>query len=58
MGETVMIKSLVMIPPCAKFRYFEVEVSENKADSAIYVGLVEANDYFKHTPNSIESFSG
>ena len=34
-------KSVIPIPECIRFRYFEVDVVENKADSAIYFGIIE-----------------
>jgi len=52
------VKSAIHIPPCTRFRYFEVETLENKADATIYIGIVEATDPFIQNPGSIEEFSG
>jgi hypothetical protein len=39
-------KGIIPIPPCSLFRYFEVEVLENRADCAIYLGIIESKDFF------------
>ena len=53
-----LVKSAIEIPPCVKFRYFEIEVIENIGDVPIYVGLVEENDPFLPNPSRIEDLSG
>jgi hypothetical protein len=45
-----LVKSAVEIPPCVKFRYFEVEVIENIGDVPIFVGIIEENDPFMPNP--------
>jgi glutamine amidotransferase PdxT len=53
-----MMKSNVPIPACSDFRYFEIEVSENHADSNIIIGLIEAKDVFTNNIRSLEQFTG
>ena len=50
--------SSIAIPECAHFRYFEVEVIENKEDVEIYVGIIENNDPFYHFIPEIEALDG
>lgn len=52
-GRIQLVKSVIPIPPCVQFRYFEVDVLENKVDANIYVGIIEEKDYFIDTPNEI-----
>ena len=42
----MLVKSAIAIPPCTKFRYFEVEVLENKVDATIFVGIIEEKEVF------------
>ena len=42
----------------ARFRYFEVDVLENKNDSNIYVGLIEEKEKFEFTLDSIDELDG
>lgn len=49
-----LYKSSIPIPFCIRFRYFEVEIIENKDDSAIYIGLIDAHDPFSNTLNSLD----
>jgi hypothetical protein len=44
--QITLVKSIVPIPPCTQFRYFEVDVLENKVDATIYVGIIEEKDPF------------
>jgi len=48
------VKSALPIPKCTQFRYFEVDVIENKNDCAIYVGIIEAKDPFLNQIDSAE----
>lgn len=52
------VKTNIPIPPCIQFRYFEVDVLENKVDAKVFVGLIEEKDPFQNTINSIEALSG
>jgi hypothetical protein len=54
-GELLMIKSLFPIADCLKFRYFEVEVMENRQNSQIYFGIIEASEQFNNHPGSINN---
>ena len=49
-GAINLIKSSVPIAQCTKYRYFEVEVLENKSDANIYVGIVDSRDTFLNNP--------
>jgi hypothetical protein len=40
------VKSALLIPTIEKFRYFEVEVLENKADCGIFFGIIEEKDFW------------
>jgi len=53
-----MYKSLLPIPECVRFRYFEVDVIENKADAPIYFGIIESKEKFINNPNSPEDIVG
>ena len=52
------MKSVIVIPQCVRFRYFEVEVIENQADCAIYVGIIGENDHFENNPATIDALTG
>jgi hypothetical protein len=41
-----------------RFRYFEVEVLENKVDATIFVGIIEERDYFSNTIPDVQALSG
>lgn len=43
-----MVKSSLPIPPCTQFRYFEIEVLENKTGADIIFGIIEENDQFDY----------
>ena len=45
------IKSTIPIPSCIQFRYFEVEVIENKGDFGIYFGIIEEKETFLSRPD-------
>lgn len=53
-----LVKSVIVIPQCVRFRYFEVEVIENQADCAIYVGIIGENDHFENNPATIDALTG
>jgi hypothetical protein len=53
-----IVKSAVPIPHCAKFRYFEIEVLENKADAAVFFGIIEQKENFNHSIDAIEHLDG
>lgn len=52
-----LVKSNIPIPTCSDFRYFEVEVVENKLDSNIYIGLVEAQSPFANKISAFDQIS-
>jgi hypothetical protein len=53
-----LVKTNIPIPPCIQFRYFEVDVLENKVDAKVFVGLVEEKDPFPNTVEQIEMLNG
>ena len=53
-----MVKTALPIPPVARFRYFEVEVLENKVDANVYLGIIEQQDAFSERLDRIEQLSG
>ena len=57
-GKILLLKSAIPIPHCTQFRYFEVDVIENKIDASIFVGIIEENDPFFNSPESIDSLNG
>ncbi len=54
----MLLKSSLPIPPVARFRYFEVEVLENKVDANIFVGIIEQGDPFNTRVGAIEELNG
>ena len=57
-GRIVLLKSAIPIPFCTMFRYFEVDVVQNKIDASIFVGIIEENDPFLNSPVQIEALNG
>jgi hypothetical protein len=53
-----LYKSIIPIPPCSRFRYFEIEVIENKNDSAIFLGIIEEKDLFLEQLSDIDQLNG
>jgi hypothetical protein len=51
-------KSSVPIPECIRFRYFEVDVIENKADAGLFFGIVEGSYPFTNSPVKLEDMMG
>jgi hypothetical protein len=52
------VKSAIPIPPCTLFRYFEVDVVENKEDATVFVGIIEEKDAFKNSLDDIMQLNG
>ena len=46
------------IPHVARFRYFEVDVIENKLDCTIYLGIIEDKDPFHNELDNLTSMTG
>lgn len=46
------------IPHVARFRYFEVDVIENKFDCTIFVGIIEEKDAFQNELTDISTMNG
>eukprot|EP00347_Sterkiella_histriomuscorum_P003818 403362821 len=57
-NQIYLIKSTIAIPPCTFFRYFEVDVLENKKDATVFVGIIEERDPFFNQIDNIDQLSG
>lgn len=53
------VKSAYPIAEVTKFRYFEVEVVENKSDSQVFIGICDSwYDSFSNTPDRVTDLTG
>jgi hypothetical protein len=57
-GTIKFVRSNNFIPQCSRFRYFEVDVLENKNDYAIYVGIIDEKDKFLWETHNIDEVNG
>ncbi len=57
-GSLVMVKSDEKMPVVNRFRYFEIEMLQNRDNSKVFFGLIEAKDEFIERPGSISDLKG
>lgn len=52
-GTVRAVRSMFPIANCLKFRYFEVEVIENKSNADIFFGIIDGRETFSNFPESV-----
>jgi hypothetical protein len=45
------------IADCTKFRYFEVEIVENKNNNEVYLGIIDGREMFNSSPSTLEALT-
>jgi hypothetical protein len=56
--KLIFLKSDILLPNVARFRYFEMEVLENEYNANIYLGLIGEGEDFSDTPDNHEQIGG